>query len=82
VRFYTVCFAFRLPYKVLWDGTFIHHLIANNIVPADTAISNIPCGPVKLFTTRFPLLCFSLSLYSKTGKKIGFLFLLLLFSGL
>ncbi|PNT21632.1 hypothetical protein POPTR_009G159400v4 [Populus trichocarpa] len=52
VRFYTVCFAFRQPYKVLWDGTFIHHLIANNIVPADTAISNIPCGPVKLFTTR------------------------------
>ncbi|CAK7329169.1 unnamed protein product [Dovyalis caffra] len=52
VRFYTVCFGFRQPYKVLCDGTFIHHLIVNKIAPADTAISNILGGSVKLFTTR------------------------------
>lgn len=52
MRFYTACFGFRQPYKVLCDGTFIHHLIVNNIAPADTAISNILGGSVKLFTTR------------------------------
>ncbi|KAJ6365535.1 hypothetical protein OIU76_030336 [Salix suchowensis] len=52
VRFYTACFGVRQPYKVLCDGTFIHHLIVHNIAPADTAISNILGGSVKLFTTR------------------------------
>lgn len=47
-----MCFGYRQPYKVLCDGTFIHHLIANDIASADTAISNILCGSVKLFTTR------------------------------
>ncbi|CAL1357972.1 unnamed protein product [Linum trigynum] len=31
---------------------FIHHLIANRVVPADTAISTVLGGPVKLFTSR------------------------------
>ncbi|KAJ4842478.1 hypothetical protein Tsubulata_001835 [Turnera subulata] len=52
VRFYTVCHGFRQPFKVLCDGTFVHHLIANRIAPADTALSNILGAPVKLFTTR------------------------------
>ncbi|XP_006294696.2 rRNA-processing protein UTP23 homolog [Capsella rubella] len=52
VRFFTVCFGFRQPFKVLCDGTFIHHLVANEITPADTAISELLGGPVKLFTTR------------------------------
>lgn len=52
IRFYTVCFGFRQPYKVLCDGTFVHHLLVNQITPADTALSNILSGPVKLFTTR------------------------------
>ncbi|XP_041006966.1 rRNA-processing protein UTP23 homolog isoform X1 [Juglans microcarpa x Juglans regia] len=53
VRFYTSCFGFRQPFKVLCDGTFVHHLIANTIKPADTAISNIlSAAPVKLLTTR------------------------------
>lgn len=53
VRFYTACFGFRQPFKVLCDGTFVHHLIVNNIKPADKALSNILAGvPVKLFTTR------------------------------
>ncbi|XP_059308625.1 rRNA-processing protein utp23 [Lycium ferocissimum] len=52
VRFYTVCFGFREPFKVLCDGTFVHHLIVNSITPADTALTNILGATVKLFTTR------------------------------
>ncbi|KFK36848.1 hypothetical protein AALP_AA4G179600 [Arabis alpina] len=52
VRFFTVCFGFRQPYKVLCDGTFVHHIVTNEITPADTAISDLLGGPVKLFTTR------------------------------
>ncbi|GLT73477.1 hypothetical protein SLA2020_453340 [Shorea laevis] len=52
VRFYTACFGFRQPFKILCDGTFVHHLIASNIKPADKALSTILTGaPVKLFTT-------------------------------
>ncbi|KAG6778165.1 hypothetical protein POTOM_018017 [Populus tomentosa] len=68
VRFYTACFGFRQPYKVLCDGTFIHHLIVNNIAPADTAISNILGGSVKLFTTRSAPFCFSFKL-KRLGKS-------------
>lgn len=52
VRFYTACFGFRQPYKVLCDGTFVHHLIENRITPADNALSNTLAAPVKLFTTK------------------------------
>ncbi|XP_010516606.1 PREDICTED: rRNA-processing protein UTP23 homolog [Camelina sativa] len=52
VRFFTVCFGFRQPFKVLCDGNFIHHLVAHEITPADTVISDLLGGPVKLFTTR------------------------------
>ncbi|GMH24427.1 hypothetical protein Nepgr_026270 [Nepenthes gracilis] len=52
VRFYTACFGFREPFKVLCDGTFIHHLVANHISPHDKAISNALGGSVRLFTTR------------------------------
>ncbi|KAJ9558532.1 hypothetical protein OSB04_013146 [Centaurea solstitialis] len=52
VRFYTTCFGFRSPFKVLCDGTFIHHLLVNRITPANTALSNILGAPVKMFTTR------------------------------
>ncbi|KAG6410766.1 hypothetical protein SASPL_128834 [Salvia splendens] len=52
VRFFTSCFGFREPFKVLCDGTFVHHLIANVIAPADTALTNILGAPVKIFTTR------------------------------
>ncbi|CAA7014265.1 unnamed protein product [Microthlaspi erraticum] len=52
VRFFTVCFGFRQPFKVLCDGTFVHHLVSKEITPADTAISELLGGPVKLFTTR------------------------------
>lgn len=52
VAFFTTCYNFRAPFKILCDGTFIHHLLTNRITPADTAISNILGAPVKLFTTR------------------------------
>ncbi|KAJ8766780.1 hypothetical protein K2173_008334 [Erythroxylum novogranatense] len=65
VRFYTACFGFRQPYKVLCDGTFVHHLIVNDIAPADKALSNILGGPVKLFTTRFTISFFFLGFYLK-----------------
>ncbi|XP_019165425.1 PREDICTED: rRNA-processing protein utp23 isoform X2 [Ipomoea nil] len=52
VRFYAACFGFRAPYKILCDGTFVHHLVANQITPADTALVNVLGASVKLFTTR------------------------------
>ncbi|XP_051131275.1 uncharacterized protein LOC127251577 isoform X2 [Andrographis paniculata] len=52
VRFYTACFGFREPFKILCDGTFVHHLLANGIVPADTALANALGGRVKVFATR------------------------------
>lgn len=52
VRFYTACFGFREPFKVLCDGTFVHHLLVNKITPADTALVNALGAPVKIFTTR------------------------------
>ncbi|RVW45049.1 rRNA-processing protein UTP23-like [Vitis vinifera] len=52
VRFYTACFGFRQPFKVLCDGTFVHHLIVNHISPPDNAVSTILGAPVKLMTTR------------------------------
>ncbi|KAJ8429387.1 hypothetical protein Cgig2_002009 [Carnegiea gigantea] len=51
VRFYTACFGFREPFKVLCDGTFIHHLLANNLSP-QKSVSNTLGGDVQLFTSR------------------------------
>ncbi|GAB2284064.1 hypothetical protein Dimus_018541 [Dionaea muscipula] len=52
VRFYTACFGFREPFKVICDGTFVHHLVSNQLVPHEKAVSNALGGSVKLFTTR------------------------------
>ena len=52
VRFYTTCFGFREPFKVLCDGTFVHHLLSNQILPADAALAKVLGGRVKVFTTR------------------------------
>ncbi|KAK9932322.1 hypothetical protein M0R45_019565 [Rubus argutus] len=52
VRFYTACYGFRQPYKVLCDVTFVHHLVTNRITPADKALSNILGAPVTLYTTK------------------------------
>ncbi|XWS32573.1 hypothetical protein CRYUN_Cryun22dG0001100 [Craigia yunnanensis] len=51
VRFFSVCFGFRQPFKVLCDGTFIHHLLHNDLTPADKALSNCLSASVKLFTS-------------------------------
>jgi U3 small nucleolar RNA-associated protein 23 len=59
LTFYTACFGFHKPYRVLCDGTFIRHLIVNRITPADTALASILSAPVKLYTTR-SLFCFYL----------------------
>lgn len=52
VRFYSACFGFRDPFKVVCDGTFVHHLLSHGITPADTALSNVLGAQVKTFTTR------------------------------
>ncbi|KAF8376993.1 hypothetical protein HHK36_030365 [Tetracentron sinense] len=52
VRFYTACFGFREPFKVLCDGTFVHHLLINRITTSNDALSNLLGAPAKLFTTR------------------------------
>ncbi|QCD94202.1 U3 small nucleolar RNA-associated protein 23 [Vigna unguiculata] len=52
LTFYTTCFGVRKPYKVLCDGTFVHHLLVNRITPADIALGNILGASVKLYTTR------------------------------
>ncbi|KAI8010417.1 rRNA-processing protein utp23 [Camellia lanceoleosa] len=76
VRFYTACFGFREPFKVLCDGTFVHHLHVNSITPANTALSSILNATVKIFTTRCVLAELK-SLgesYSKSLKAAGNLF--------
>ncbi|OVA14974.1 Protein of unknown function DUF652 [Macleaya cordata] len=52
VRFYTTCFGFREPFKILCDGTFVHHLLVNQITSPSDALSNLLGAPTKLFTTR------------------------------
>jgi U3 small nucleolar RNA-associated protein 23 len=51
VSFFKTCHGFHEPFKVLCDGTFVHHLLVNNITPADTALTNLLGAPVKIFTT-------------------------------
>ncbi|CAL5073105.1 unnamed protein product [Urochloa decumbens] len=41
VKFYSTCFGFREPYKVLIDGTFVHHLLTNRLLPADDALRDL-----------------------------------------
>ncbi|XP_044948333.1 rRNA-processing protein UTP23 homolog [Hordeum vulgare subsp. vulgare] len=41
VKFYSTCFGFREPYKVLIDGTFVHHLLVHKLLPADDALREL-----------------------------------------
>ncbi|WOL18935.1 rRNA-processing protein [Canna indica] len=52
VRFYSACFGFRDPYKVLCDGTFIHHLLQHRLTPADDVLAHLLGARALLFTTR------------------------------
>ncbi|KAH7692226.1 U3 small nucleolar RNA-associated protein 23 [Dioscorea alata] len=52
VRFYSACFGFREPYKVLCDGTFVHHLLLHGLVPADNALQRLLGARVLLFSSR------------------------------
>ncbi|KZV34240.1 hypothetical protein F511_21725 [Dorcoceras hygrometricum] len=60
VRFYTACYGFREPFKILCDGTFVYHLLANGITLADSALANILGATVKIFTTRSDNVLFSI----------------------
>ncbi|KNA25766.1 hypothetical protein SOVF_003870 [Spinacia oleracea] len=51
VRIYTACFGFREPFKVLCDGTFVHHLVVNNLSP-ESSVENTLGASVQLFTTQ------------------------------
>ncbi|KAI4304058.1 hypothetical protein MLD38_039621 [Melastoma candidum] len=51
VKFFTACFRFRPPFKILCDGTFVHHLVTYKISP-EKALSTILSDTVKIFTTR------------------------------
>ncbi|XP_020112656.1 rRNA-processing protein UTP23 homolog isoform X1 [Ananas comosus] len=51
VRFYSTCFGFREPYKVLLDGTFVHHLLLHGLAPADSSLSHLLGSRSLLFTT-------------------------------
>lgn len=51
VRYYTACFGFREPFKVLCDGTFVHHLVANHLSP-ENSVANTLGASVQLFTTK------------------------------
>uniref|UniRef100_A0A0A9CW95 UTP23 sensor motif region domain-containing protein n=1 Tax=Arundo donax TaxID=35708 RepID=A0A0A9CW95_ARUDO len=50
VKFYATCFGFREPYKVLIDGTFVHHLLTQRLLPADDALRDL------LSASRTPVL--------------------------
>ncbi|KAJ3672254.1 hypothetical protein LUZ60_006975 [Juncus effusus] len=52
VRFYSACFGFREPYKVLLDGTIVHHLLSNDLSPADDALARLLGARCLLFTTK------------------------------
>lgn len=41
VKFYATCFGFREPYKVLMDGTFVHHLLTHRLLPPDDALRTL-----------------------------------------
>ncbi|KAJ1267179.1 hypothetical protein BS78_07G036600 [Paspalum vaginatum] len=50
VKFYATCFGFREPYKVLVDGTFVHHHLTQRLLPADDALRDL------LSASRMPAL--------------------------
>ncbi|KAJ0963962.1 hypothetical protein J5N97_029084 [Dioscorea zingiberensis] len=52
VRFYSACFGFREPYKVLCDGTFVHHLLLHGLIPADNVLHRLLGARVLLFSSR------------------------------
>lgn len=54
VKFYSTCFGFREPYKVLVDGTFVHHLLVHHLLPADDAVRDLLSASrtTPLFTSK------------------------------
>jgi U3 small nucleolar RNA-associated protein 23 len=54
VKFYSTCFGFREPYKVLVDGTFVHHLLVHQLLPADDTLRELLSASrsTPLFTSK------------------------------
>ncbi|XP_031504364.1 uncharacterized protein LOC116266965 isoform X1 [Nymphaea colorata] len=52
VRFYSTCYGFREPFKVLCDGTFLHHLVLNKLGSPQEVLSSLLSARAMLFTTR------------------------------
>ncbi|CAN6439830.1 unnamed protein product [Victoria cruziana] len=52
VRFYSTCYGFREPFKVLCDGTFLHHLVLNKLGSPPEVLSSLLSARTMLFTTR------------------------------
>ncbi|XP_058097749.1 uncharacterized protein LOC131242850 isoform X2 [Magnolia sinica] len=50
VRFYRACFGFREPFKILCDGTFIHHLLRHSIPLSQ--LSKLLSSSTKVFVTK------------------------------
>ncbi|KAF6158419.1 hypothetical protein GIB67_019458 [Kingdonia uniflora] len=51
LRFYSTCFGFREPFKILCDGTFVHHLISKRESSVNDALSYLLRSTTKVFTT-------------------------------
>lgn len=54
VRFYTSCFCFRQPSKVVCDGTFFTPLLCEStfFTPVDIVLTNILGAKLKVLATR------------------------------
>ncbi|KAF3789635.1 rRNA-processing UTP23-like protein [Nymphaea thermarum] len=52
VRFYSTRYGFREPFKVLCDGTFLHHLVLNKLGSPQEVLSSLLSARTMLFTTR------------------------------
>ncbi|KAK1603486.1 hypothetical protein QYE76_018117 [Lolium multiflorum] len=54
VQFYSTYFGFREPYKVLVNGTFVHHLLVHQLLPADDTLRELLSASrsTPLFTSK------------------------------
>jgi U3 small nucleolar RNA-associated protein 23 len=55
VSFYKTCFGFREPFKVLCDGTFVHHNLAQRLGGLQDSLSALLGAPAKPIVSRYGL---------------------------
>lgn len=53
VSFYKTCFGFREPFKVLCDGTFVHHNLAQRLGALPDSLSTLLGAPAKPIVSRY-----------------------------